>query len=387
MPFFIITKRVIRVKRRNKGEGSITYAEDKKLWRAELVIGHDPATGKKIRKILYSKTKTGLIQKMQDYKKDKNLLPKEQITFDSYFYKCLYLIKKPQLKDRSFERYQGLHENYIKKAPFYYQKIADINYTDIQIWYNSGEIPDSSLRIIHSLIKETFKTAKKDKLILQNPLDDAAIEIKSRRKENYNVFTSEEQQKFLHYLYAVTIEKEPLKYMYIFALATGLRLGEILALEKSDIKDGKVYVNKNLQRVKNDDGKYENKIISVKTQSSESAVPMPKTLQNILPEIMNTQGDLLFPDEITGGYMNKNRPYKRLKSLCKKLEITQISFHGLRHSYATRLFETGVQIKTVQKLMRHSDIQTTMNIYIHVMPDVVEDAIEKLDNIFSIATT
>lgn len=124
------------------------------------------------------------------------------------------------------------------------------------------------------------------------------------------------------------------------------------------------------------------KIITVKTESSESSVPLIPKVIKMLPEILNTTGNLLFPDEKTNRYIFKNRPYKRLRSLCKKLNLNIITFHGLRHSYATRLFEQGIQIKTVQKLMRHSDIKMTMNIYIHVMPDIVEDAIKKIDNIF-----
>ena len=369
--------------RRIKGEGSISYIEKKKTYRGFITIGYDTQTGKQIKKYLYSKSRPELIKKMQEFQKQENLLPSEKITFDSYFHKFLLQIKKPELKDKSFERYNGLYEKYIKKAPFYYNKLVDITYSDIQIWYNEANLPPSSLLTINRLIKSMFKIAKIDKIITTNPLDDITIKKPKKQKtEKYNVFTSQEQKTFLEYLYQTTPEQEPLKYLYILTLATGLRLGEVLALEKTDIRDGKVYINKNLQRVKDEKGKYHNKIITVKTQSSESSVPLIPKVKSMLPEILNTTGNLLFPDEKTNGYIFKNRPYKRLRSLCKKLNLNVITFHGLRHSYATRLFEQGIQIKTVQKLMRHSDIKMTMNIYIHVMPDIVEDAINKLDNIF-----
>ena len=369
--------------RRIKGEGSISYIEKKKTYRGFITIGYDLQTGKQIKKYLYSKSRPELIKKMQEFQKQENLLPSDKITFNSYFHKFLYQIKKPELKDKSFERYNGLYEKYIKKAPFFYNRLADITYTDIQIWYNEANIPPSSLQTINRLIKATFKIAKIDKIITTNPLDDITIKKPKKQKTNkYNVFTSQEQKTFLEYLYQTTLEQEPMKYLYIFTLSTGLRLGEVLALEKTDIRDGKVYINKNLQRVKDENGKYHDKILTVKTQSSESSVPLIPKVKNMLPEILNTTGNLLFPDEKTNSYIFKNRPYKRLQSLCKKLNLNIITFHGLRHSYATRLFEQGIQIKTVQKLMRHSDIKMTMNIYVHVMPDIVEDAINKLDNIF-----
>ncbi|MBU5323426.1 tyrosine-type recombinase/integrase [Sarcina ventriculi] len=65
--------------------------------------------------------------------------------------------------------------------------------------------------------------------------------------------------------------------------------------------------------------------------------------------------------------------------------MTNIKFHALRHTYATRLFEEGVQIKTVQSLLGHSDINinTTTNIYTHVTSDIKNNAIEKLNYIFN----
>ena len=59
-----------------------------------------------------------------------------------------------------------------------------------------------------------------------------------------------------------------------------------------------------------------------------------------------------------------------------------MKFHALRHTYATRLFEAGIPPKTVQHLMGHSDIETTMNIYTHVMKEQKIEAIDKLNEIF-----
>ena len=226
------------------------------------------------------------------------------------------------------------------------------------------------------LIKGAFNTAKMDNIIFTNITENLKVP-KHTKIDKYNVFSKDEQKIFIDYLNSCAIEQEPLKYLFLFALATGLRRGEILALEKKDIKDTYVDINKNVQVIKKD-GKYIAELTTLKTDSSIGQVPLPQKIIDILPEILDTKYNIVFSNE-NGEYMNKNRPLKRLKSICKQLGIKQISFHGLRHSYATRLFEAGVQIKTVQKLMRHKYIQTTINVYTHVMPNVIDDAIEKLN--------
>ncbi|WP_251861839.1 tyrosine-type recombinase/integrase [Clostridium sp. Marseille-Q2269] len=70
-----------------------------------------------------------------------------------------------------------------------------------------------------------------------------------------------------------------------------------------------------------------------------------------------------------GHYLDTRYLVKRYTKILKDAKIPYKKFHTLRHTYATRLFELGVPIKTVQTLMGHSDIKTTMNIYTHVMPE------------------
>ena len=80
-----------------------------------------------------------------------------------------------------------------------------------------------------------------------------------------------------------------------------------------------------------------------------------------------------------GNYIEKKMPIRRLKRLCRDACIEYKTFHALRHTYITRLFEADVNPKTVQKLVGHSDIQTTLNIYTHVDNKVKKDAVEKLN--------
>lgn len=92
--------------------------------------------------------------------------------------------------------------------------------------------------------------------------------------------------------------------------------------------------------------------------------------------------DLVFTTPI-GTPINTSNLRKSYSRLLKKADINNIKFHALRHTYATRLLEEGVQIKTVQSLLGHSDINTTMNIYTHVTNEIKNNAVEKLNQIFN----
>lgn len=193
-----------------------------------------------------------------------------------------------------------------------------------------------------------------------------------------------------------------LEMLFLTALGTGLRLGEILGLKWSDIdfNAGTLTVNRTLQRVTEIDknGNKESKIIEQmpKTTNSIRTIPIPKNILTKLKDHkvqqsknklqlgeLHANNDYVFCDNL--GYpIDDKRPNRNLKSLLTKLNIEPLKFHGLRHTYATRLFEAGVPPKTVQVLMGHYDISITMDIYTHVMEDTKLEAVERLNEIFNL---
>ncbi|MCI5636626.1 MAG: site-specific integrase [Sarcina ventriculi] len=130
------------------------------------------------------------------------------------------------------------------------------------------------------------------------------------------------------------------------------------------------------------EGKYTTIIQPPKTETSIRTVPIPSNIIQKLKQFKITQnkerlsnGELYMPSDLVfttpiGTPINTSNLRKIYSRLLKKADINNIKFHALRHTYATRLFEEGVQIKTVQSLLGHSDINTTMNIYTHVTSDV-----------------
>lgn len=132
-----------------------------------------------------------------------------------------------------------------------------------------------------------------------------------------------------------------------------------------------------------------------KTENGVRVIPLPSSLVPKLKEQRKTQlenrlkygesyhiSDYVFTDEV-GRTIDNKRPNRTLQAILKKLDINPIKFHGLRKTYATRLFENGVPPKTVQTLLGHADIQTTLNIYTQVMEEEKYKAVDTLNSIFS----
>ena len=167
-----------------------------------------------------------------------------------------------------------------------------------------------------------------------------------------------------------------------FTFFMGLRLGEVLGLQWDDINENMLTVKRQYRRVPNEnkDSGVKLKYIfkDLKTKNSEREIPLPDKVLKMLKDLPR-HNDLIFSD--VGKPIEIKRPQRRITYLCKKLNIPHRSFHSIRHSYATRLFELDVPIKTVQVLMGHGDISTTMDIYTHVMKEKKLEVLDKLNNL------
>ena len=154
------------------------------------------------------------------------------------------------------------------------------------------------------------------------------------------------------------------------SLSTGLRIGEICALKWSDINvtDGTITVSRTIERIYIIEGekKHTELIISTpKTKNSCREIPMSKELLAMvkpLKKVVNEDFYVLTNDERP----TEPRTYRNYyNGLMVKLDIPKLKYHGLRHSFATRCIEAGCDYKTVSVLLGHSNISTTLNLYVH----------------------
>lgn len=167
------------------------------------------------------------------------------------------------------------------------------------------------------------------------------------------------------------------------SLNTGLRIGEICALKWSDINvtDGILTVNRTIERIYIIEGekKHTELVINTpKTKNSCREIPMNKELLGMLKPLKKVVNDdyyILTNDERPTEPRTYRNYYKRLM---EKLDIPKLKYHGLRHSFATRCIEVGCDYKTVSVLLGHSNISTTLNLYVHPNMEQKKRCIDKV---------
>lgn len=370
------------------------------LWGANIMIGYK-ADGKKKIKTIYGKTQKEVKDKLEDYKKELLLntynVDYDNITLVDYYYTWL-MDKKPSYKATSFKDYETIYRLYIKGRPIGKARLKKLSQTDLKRQYrdlmNEGITPQTIHRI-NTKLKACLNTAIREEVIIKNPC--SLVELpKITKIKKREVLTAEEQASFIE-----AIQGHKLELLYIVALATGMRLGEILGLKWKyiDFTNNTIEVYNTIQRTFVFDDNMKKKLKTIeqtpKTENGTRVIPLPVSLIPKLKEHRKRQlenklkygqsyniSDYVFTDEM-GRIIDNKKPNRNLQSILKTLGIEPIKFHGLRKTYATRLFENGVPPKTVQTLLGHADIQTTLNIYTEVMDTEKQKAVDTLNNIFN----
>lgn len=169
------------------------------------------------------------------------------------------------------------------------------------------------------------------------------------------------------------------------ALYAGLRIGEICALkwENIDLKNGLIFVNHTVSRIKNTDTtETKTKLIidKPKTENSKRIIPINSKLQQILVAMKKmSQSDYVISNN---EYFISPRTFEyRFHKILDMCNIEQINFHGLRHTFATRCIEVGIDIKTLSELLGHASVDITLNTYVHSSLERKREQIEKLSQI------
>ena len=366
----------------------------KKYWRGEIILGYDDK-GKPIRKTASSYQKSTVISKLKKYEEDYKGLDLSmdfQGTVQDLFRTWIFTFKKVSIQGSSFAKYEQCYRLRIENTTLGLMDVKEVNKIHIQGFINQIRATDSIDMAKQTLIYlSSFFTYLIDEgAIHKNPCKRIIVKEEVKPDEKYKAYSKDDQQKIIEALDLL----DPVEMMIYMAFATGLRRGELLALTWDDIKDGIVDVNKKYGNfvTYGPDGKaiWERKIGPLKTSTSYRQVPLPTKVQQVLRDyklellklqMLNIQGykrnNLVFPNE-QGEYQNINRPTRRLKSVCKKAGVEYISLHATRHSYITRLFELGVDPKTIQRLAGHKNIKTTLDVYTHTNKERKEEAVEKL---------
>lgn len=257
----------------------------------------------------------------------------------------------------------------------------------------------STIRQTYITMGTMFKAAKMNDLIAKHPMDGVRFTKPVRATDDIKFLTRDEQRVFLE-----TAKRSRNYNQYALILETGLRTGEMIGLtwDAIDFQNRTLTVNKTLE--------YRHKqhfwrAGPPKTQQSYRTIPLTDRAYEILKEIKDKRPwqkespllsqtqeyidrrtgaisrlvmrDLVFINWRTGEPAKNSSYDTHLYKLCDEAGIEKFCMHALRHTYATRAIECGVQPKVLQKLLGHASIKTTMDQYVHVTAESLDYAIKQ----------
>lgn len=308
--------------------------------------------------------------------------------------------KKLKIQSTTFESYEYIIRVHIN--PLLGKKLLNkLRGEDLQKLYNNkllsgrldgqGGLSNRSVKYIHIIMQQALAQAIRSGLLIKN-VTEATIPPKQIKKE-MRVLTIDEQK-----LYTAAIQNERLRALFILAPNCGAREGEILALKWDDIDFDKnnVRIDETMKRVKTFDesiNKTELVFKIPKTSSSNRIISIPKlVMQEIIAhkkrqneEKLKTgqlyiDNNLVFCTDIGKpiDVSNLMRVYKRILKR-SGININGVTFHTLRHVFGSRMNDLDVDPKTIQTMMGHSSIKTTMDVYVHSSKEKNIEAADRMN--------
>ncbi len=284
------------------------------------------------------------------------------------------------------DKYQA---NTIHDTKRHYQKIRPVlgdkpiislDYPTLQRYFNSlGNKGIESNKNVKKALNRVFIHALRMQYISFNPLTLVDVKGVENKMDHEQIISDtdfyillealRDKDKFIYYAYAIALE---------IGFYTGLRVSEILALSKNDIdfNNDLIYANKKLVYR----GLKKNEYYAthqMKSKKSNSSIPLAPPLKQALLIWFDINPYDKVVCDTNGNYLNPCNTSTRIKKVATNLNI-DFHFHMLRHTFVTNLVNNEVDVKTVQELARHSNINTTMSIYTHIQEEQKKNAINSV---------
>lgn len=379
-------------KKRGQNEGSIRKRKDG-TWEARVTVGI-LANGKQHRKSLYGKTRQEVSAKMTDLLNNlqKGLITNPtEMTLEEWLDYYMLEYKKRYVKPTTYINYTVKVKNHIKPAIGHY-KLKALRQDIIQKFVNTltdkGLAP-STVEDVYKLLRNALETAVDDGLIVRNIANK--VKLPKIPKPQINVLTQEQQNAF--------VEEAKNTYMgcvYILDLCTGMRLGELLGLkwEDIDLMEKRIHIVRTLRKVKDPDNseeKWHLEFGTPKTAASQRIIPLNETAVKVLHDVRKQQlqnklkagsayidNNLVFCTQL-GKPLDPTNMRRTFYTICDKIGVSGLHPHCLRHTFATRGAENNVDVRVMQRFLGHSTIKETADTYTHVLSDLKQSEILKLD--------
>ena len=306
-----------------------------------------------------------------------------------------YISQKTGVRHNTRSNYNFV-VNVIKKEDFGQKRIDKIKVSDAKEWLIKMQQIDgrgySSIHTIRGVVRPAFQMAVDDDLLVKNPFEFQLNTVVVNDSVTREAITRQQERDFLEF---VKNDKHFCKYydgIYIL-FKTGLRISEFVGLTKKnlDYENSRIIVDHQLQRTR--DMKYI--IEDTKTESGERMVPMTPEVKEAFQRILaNRKNPKVEPmvDGYSGFlFLDKNgRPmvalhwkkyFQHVREKYNKIyrvQMPKVTPHVCRHTFCSNMAKSGMNPKTLQYIMGHSDISVTLNVYTHLNYDDAEEEMQKV---------
>ena len=321
----------------------------------------------------------------QYYEKHGSALNSEEPMVDAWFNYWMTDIKANNIRYNTIRNYTDRYRINIK--PYIGEMlIKDVKPMHCQNILNnmSKEYKISTIEKCRTVMQMLFDCAVENEIILRSPITKSIKCTSGKKCKEVRALTVDEQKLFLH---GAKEANNKFYNQYAFLLQTGLRVGELMGLKWQDIDFPKriIHVRRTMEY------RAKKRIWAVgepKTKKSVRDVPLTREAENLLKDQKEKNREIkVIPLEFADYIFlnNKGIPVKssayntRLYSDCDKYNIKRFSMHTFRHTYATRCIENGMRPKTLQIILGHSNINITMNLYVHVTEDEKQKEVENIE--------
>ena len=369
-------------KRRPSGDGMVRRRDDGR-WEGRIVVGHKE-NGDPIFQYVLAPTQKELLEKLHqniETFRGVELCENSKMTLVQWLDRWLDEYASVRLRNSTMSGYRIYVEQYIKPR-LGNKKMISITTMDIQRMYtklkkegrvrehpeHGHQLSANTIRRIHAMLHRALADAVQAHIIPHNPADGVTlpkVDATSKR-----VLTDREMDAFM-----ATIKSDPIWHDFFYTeLTTGLRRGEICGLQWKDFdaEAGVLQVSRTLHQ--DPDGGFSTG--ETKTGKGKRKILLPQSTADILRERQKTvRSEWIFPSPVKPKQpVAPTSAYHRLKVLLEQTVLPNISFHALRHTFATHALASGVDAKTLSGILGHTDASFTLNTYTHVTTDMQKQA-------------
>lgn len=352
------------------------------------------ATGKAIYASVYAKTYVEVKRKREQAIATIQH-PIEQQKIEQYHHMTINSVVKEFLLEHQFIVKKSTYARYVEifeahlKPEIGEQKMAGFSQEKVNEYVafllsngkkTGGGLALKSVKDILGLFKLVVKYAEKKGYIT---LGSLLIATPKQIKTPIQVLNEKQRERLEAYVRSVD---DPCKFGVYLCLYTGLRIGELCALQWNDIdcENSTLYVNHTVLRVKDTNPNAEHKtrvlINSPKTPSSERVIPLAATLNSQLKELRNNEAALGNAYVLTGSskFIEPRNFYEKYKRYLHACKLDSFNFHALRHTFATRCIEIGIDPKALNEILGHASVRITLDRYVHPSLNVKRSHMERL---------